>query len=70
VLGCALQLGERGDRGAGRAGLLVVDFEQHRFVGLHDQGAVGHSVHYPDSADTTDVTRWMANSRTLPDAGS
>ena len=51
-------------------GLLVVDFEQHRLVGLHDQGAVGHSVHYPESADTTDVTRWMANSRTRPDAGS
>ena len=42
VLGRALQLGERGDRGARRAGQLVVDFEQHRLVGLHDQGAVGH----------------------------
>jgi hypothetical protein len=58
----------------------VVDFEQHRFIGLHDQGAVGHPIHYPEgadmppfrycSADTTDVTRWMANSRTRPDAGS
>ena len=47
VLGRALQLGERGDRRARRAGLLVVDFEQHRLVGLHDQGAVGHFVHYP-----------------------
>ena len=70
VFGRALQLGERGDRGARRAGLLMVYFEQHRLVGLHDQGAVGHSVHYPESADTTDVTRWMANSRTRPDAGS
>ena len=51
VLGRAFQLGERGDRGARRAGLLVVDFEQHRFVGLHDQGPVGHFVHYPDSCD-------------------
>ena len=23
-----------------------------------------------ESADTTEVTRWIANSRTLPDAGS
>src|SRR3954464_4371045 len=29
----------------------MVNFEQHRFVGLHDQGAVGHFVHYPGSAD-------------------
>ena len=70
VFGRALQLGERGDRGPRRAGLLVVDLEQHRLVGLHDQGAVGHLVHYPESADTTDVTRWIANSRTRPDAGS
>ncbi len=48
VLGRALELRERSDRGARSAGLLVVDFEQHRLVGLHDQGAVGHFVHYPD----------------------
>ena len=37
-----------------------------------------HSVHYPDgddtgysdSDDTTDVTRWIANSRIRPAAGS
>ena len=52
VFGRALQLGERGDRGARCACLLMVDFEQHRLVGLHDQWAVGHFVHYPGSADT------------------
>ncbi len=49
----ALQLGERGDRGARRARLLVFDFEQHRFVGLHDEGAIGHFVHYPGTPDTS-----------------
>jgi len=42
VLGRPLQLGERGDGRPGGAGLFVVDLEQHRFVGLHDQGAVSH----------------------------
>ena len=51
VFGRALQLGERGDRGARRTGLLMVDFEQHRLIGLHDQGAVGHPVHYPGRAE-------------------
>jgi hypothetical protein len=37
--------------------LLVVDFEQHRFVGLHDQGAVGHFVHYPDDRDVHRIER-------------
>jgi hypothetical protein len=40
VLGRALQLGERRDGGARRAGQLVVDFEKHRLVGLHNQRAV------------------------------
>ena len=70
MFGRTFEFGERGDRGARRAGLLVVDFEQHGLIGLHDQGSVGHFVHYPESADTTDVTRWIANSRTRPDAGS
>ncbi len=57
-----LQLGERGDRGARRTGLLMVDFKQHCLVGLHDQGAVGHPVHYPDAADTLGFSA----SRTIP----
>ncbi len=40
VFGCAFQLGERRDGGARRAGQLVVHFEQHRLVGLHDQRSV------------------------------
>ena len=42
VFGCAFELGERRDGGACRAGQLVVDFEQHRLVGLHDQRPVSH----------------------------
>ena len=42
VLGRAFQLGERCDGGACRAGQLVVHFEQHRLVGLHDQRSVSH----------------------------
>ena len=42
VLRRPLQLGERRDRAAAVAGLLVVDLEQEGLVGLHDQGAVGH----------------------------
>ncbi len=57
MLGRALELRERSDRGAGSAGLLVVDFEQHRLVGLHDQGAVGHFVHYPDAPDVHRIER-------------
>ena len=52
VLGRTFEFGERGDRGSRRAGLLMVDFEQHGLIGLHDQGSVGHFVHYPESADT------------------
>ena len=48
VLGCALQFGERSDRRAGGASELVVDFEQHGLVGLHDQGAIGHARCPPD----------------------
>jgi hypothetical protein len=42
VLGRALQLGERRDGGARRTGLLVVNFEQHGFIGLHYQRSVRH----------------------------
>ena len=42
VFGSALQLGERCDRRAGGSGQLMIDLEQHRLVGLHDQRAVGH----------------------------
>jgi hypothetical protein len=42
VLGGAFQLRERCDRGARRTGEIVVDFEQHRFIGLHDQRSVCH----------------------------
>ena len=38
VLGRALQLGEGGDRRPARLGLVVVDLQQHRTVGLHHQG--------------------------------
>jgi hypothetical protein len=42
VLRGALQLGERRDRhpGGGRVGM--IDLEQQRLVGLHDQRAVAH----------------------------
>ena len=43
VLRRTLQLGEGRDRRAGLAGQLMVDLEQHRFVGLHDQRAVSHA---------------------------
>ena len=42
VFGCAFELSERRNGGPGCTGLLVVDLEQHSFVGLHDQGAVSH----------------------------
>ena len=66
----ALELGEWCDRGAGGVGSLVIDLQQNRLVGLHDQRAVGHVRHYPSSADITDVTRCTANSRIRPCAGS
>ena len=42
VLGGALQLRERGDRGPRVGGGRVVDLEQQGLVGLDDEGAVGH----------------------------
>jgi hypothetical protein len=44
VLGRALQLGKRRDGVPGLGGLLVVDFEEDRFVALDNQGAVVHAV--------------------------
>ena len=47
VFGRAFQLGKRRDGGARRAGQLVVDFEQHRLIGLHDQWSVSHGATPP-----------------------
>ncbi len=46
VFGGAFEFGERRDGGARGLGELVVDLEQHRFVGLDDQRAVGHALLY------------------------
>jgi hypothetical protein len=43
VLGCALQLGEDRELVTRVVGLGMGDFEQHRAVGLDDQGAVRHN---------------------------
>jgi hypothetical protein len=42
VLGRALELGERRDGHPARERVRMVDLEEERFVGLNDQGAVGH----------------------------
>ncbi|SGH47220.1 Uncharacterised protein [Mycobacterium tuberculosis] len=103
MFGCTFQLGERRDGGACSAGQFMVDFQQHRLIGLHYQWSVsqwrrsssslrsasspavvngaapphrcalhrrrrgGHGLHYRSWADTTDVMRWMAKSRSRPD---
>jgi hypothetical protein len=44
MFGRALQLSERRDGRARRAGKFMVNLEQHRFVRLHDQRSVSHLV--------------------------
>ncbi len=40
MFGCTFQLGERRDGGACSAGQFMVDFQQHRLIGLHYQWSV------------------------------
>ena len=47
VLGRTLQLGERRDGTPALVGVLMVDLEQERLVGLDDERSVGHAVPSP-----------------------
>ena len=70
VLGSALEFGERRQRGPRLVGELVVGLQQHRLVGLHDERTVGHAIHYSVVGRHHRVMRWMAKSRSRPDAES
>ena len=54
VFRSAFEFGERGDRRTRGVGLLVVDLEQDRLIGLNDQRAVGHR---PSLWEGTDISR-------------